>query len=234
VNGDTVTCVAYAENRIGRSPASVASAAFTPCAGLECNPILKYGLIGGVLAVALVVIGYAMRRYQLRNRVWVTAQVDGGENLPLGWGPDLGIRLERDGDEGAWFARGQAREGSPIRIRYRGRSRFLIASPIGTRDVHQGDPTPVRDEAGALHTLILRKYGGKPRERSGTHPAPPPAEQAAATELGTRLSGREDGGVAHEALSEPTSDATIEPTSDAPTAPSSGAQDESRTDGSVG
>ena len=54
-------------------------------------------------------------------------------------------------------------------------------------DVHQGDPTNVRDEAGKLHQLILRRYGDKPKDpkgRSGPDAGGLPA-------LGERLTGRE-------------------------------------------
>jgi hypothetical protein len=186
-NGDTVTCIAYAENRIGRSPPSVASAAFTPCAALDCNPLLKYGLIGAAVLVALAVAAYVARRYAMRNRVWISAQVDGGENRSLGWGPELGIRLERE-DEG-WFAKVRPLDGSAIRVRYEGKARFLVNSKAGAHDVHQGDPAPVRDEAGNLHQLIVRLYRRPPRERTRT---PAPVDPKAGAEVGARLEGKDD------------------------------------------
>ena len=186
-NGDSVTCVAYAENSIGRSAASAVSAAFTPCAALDCNPILKYGLIGGSALAALLLAAWAARRYALRNRIWVTAQVDGGENRSLGWGPELVLRLERDED--GLFAKVGPAGTTPIRIKYLGNARFLINGGAGPHDVHQGDPAPVRDDVGTLHQLILRRYRQPPRERPRT---PPPVDPNAGAEVGARLEGKDD------------------------------------------
>ena len=187
-NGQTFDCVAYAQNRIGKSEASVASARFSPCGGLfDCQPWTRFVAIGGVVAAALAIGIYAFNRYRRRNRVWVTAQVDGGANTPLGWGPDIGIRLDR-GEEG-WFAALQPYEQSEIKARYRGDERFVVTSKAGIRDVHQGDPAPVRDEAGAIHELILRRYRQRPKERAA---APPPPKDVAPSEgLGERLEGKE-------------------------------------------
>jgi hypothetical protein len=185
-NGATFDCVAYAKNGIGRSPASVASARFSPCGSfLDCNPLVKWGGLGLLIVATVLAIVYISRRYARRNRVWITAQVDGGENRPLGWGPEIGIRLDRD--EAGWFAALRPFEGSEIKAQYRGSERFLVQSKAGMRDVHQGDPAPVRDENGALHELILRRYRQKPKERAAV-PAPPDPKAA---ELGERLEGKE-------------------------------------------
>jgi hypothetical protein len=187
-NGQTFDCVAYAQNRIGKSEASAASARFSPCGGfLDCNPWAKFVLIGGVVAAALVLGLYAFNRYRRRNRVWITAQVDGGANTPLGWGPEIGIQLEQ-GDAG-WFAALRPAEGSDITARYRGDERFVVTSKAGIRDVHQGDPAPVRDETGGLHELILRRYRQRPKERVLAPPAP--KDVAPGDDLGERLEGKE-------------------------------------------
>lgn len=196
VNGESYTCTAYTENRIGRSPASVPSAVFRPCAGLfACNPVLGFGIAGAGILALLVAAVVVARRFRARNRVWVTAQVDGGENRSLGWGPELGIELERDDAAGGWFARLRPYDGSRIRVQYRGAARFIINGGAGIKDVHQGDPAPVRDAEGNVHQLILRKYRSKPRERSaGTvAPAPPPTapDPKASDELVARMQGRE-------------------------------------------
>ena len=186
-NGDTFTCVAYAENRIGRSPASVASASFSPCGGIfECQPWTKFAVIGLVVLGGLAMAMYAYRRYSRRNRVWVTAQVDGGANRPLGWGPEIGIHI--DHDDGGWFASIRPYETSEIKAQYRGSERFLVTSKAGIKDVHQGDPAPVRDEEGKLHELILRRYRQKPQERA----TPAPADTKQGSELGERLEGKDD------------------------------------------
>ena len=199
VNGANYTCVAFAENRIGRSPASVASASFRPCSGLfACNPIAGFGIAAAGILGLLVAAVIVARRYRARNRVWVTAQVDGGENRSLGWGPELGIELERE-DQGAWFATIRPFDGSRIRVQYRGSARFIINGGAGIKDVHQGDPAPVRDGEGNVHQLILRRYRSKPKERGAAAPAPPKPrrkpvgpEVTAPQELEARIVGRDD------------------------------------------
>jgi hypothetical protein len=92
--------------------------------------------------------------------------VDGGENRPLGWGPELGIRLVED--EGGWFAKPMPPESAAVRVRYRGENRFVVTAGTRIVDVHQGDATSVRDEAGSLHQVILRRYRDQPgRWRAG-------------------------------------------------------------------
>jgi hypothetical protein len=188
-NGSTFDCVAYAQNRIGKSPASVASARFSPCGGFfDCNPAAKWGSAGILLVAVLAAIAYMARRYQRRNRVWITAQVDGGENRSLGWGPEIGIQLDRD-ERGGWLASLRSLEGSDIRARYRGEERFVVQSKSNVSDVHQGDPAQVRDADGGRHELILRRYRSKPKERkSGAAPAVDPKQVA---ELGERLEGKD-------------------------------------------
>jgi hypothetical protein len=114
----------------------------------------------------------------------VTAQVDGGDNRPLGWGPELGVTLERD--EGGWFASAHPPAGAPINVRYQGANRFMVK--IGGRfsDVHQGDPASVHAADGSSHQLILRRYRDRPNDRAA---APAPREQSA--QLGARLGAAE-------------------------------------------
>lgn len=193
-NGQSFDCVAYAENRIGKSPAS-AAVSVTPCGGIfSCNPLLAAGIGGGALLALLAVGFFAYRQLQRRNRVWVTAQVDGGENLPLGWGPDLGVRLEQG--EGGWFASAGTYEASPIKVKYEGKNRFLVTSGTRITDVHQGDPAPVRASDGAQHQLILRRYRDRPNEKrvvAAPKDAPTPEK------LGARIEGREAAAAAAEA-----------------------------------
>jgi hypothetical protein len=141
-----------------------------------------------VLVASLLALAYIARRYQRRNRVWITAQVDGGENRPLGWGPEIGIQLDRE--EGGWFASLRALEGAEIRARYRGAERFIVTSKSTVRDVHQGDPAQVRDVEGGRHELILRRYRSKPKERKAAA-APAPEEAKQGSELGERLEGKD-------------------------------------------
>jgi Fibronectin type III domain. len=190
-NGQTYQCVAYAENSVGRSPASPPSASFSPCNGLfDCNPWTKFALAGLVLAALLGAIAvFVVPQYRRRSRVWVTAQVDGGENRPLGWGPELGIRLVED--EAGWFATALPPEGAAVRVRFERDNRFMVTSGTRIVHVHQGDPTPVRDEGGTLHQVILRRYRDRPNDRKA---APAGPDSAGSSSLGARLPGRgEDG-----------------------------------------
>lgn len=187
-NGETYQCVAYAESSVGRSPASPASAKFSPCAGLlDCNPWSRWVLAGLVLAALLGGVAFFSQRYRRRSRVWVTAQVDGGENRPLGWGPELGIRLEQD--EAGWFATPLPSEGARVRVRYRGENRFVVT--VGTRviDVHQGDAAPVRDESGAMHNVTLRRYRDQPHAGKAARSG---ADTAGSSALQARLGDLED------------------------------------------
>jgi Fibronectin type III domain len=190
-NGETFQCVAYAENSVGRSPASVASASFSPCGGLfDCNPWTKFALAGVVIAALAGVAFLAFQRYQRRSRVWITAQVDGGENRPLGWGPELGIRLVRD-DTG-WSLAPLPPQEAAVRVRFERENRFMVTSGTRITHVHQGDPTSVRDDAGTIHQVILRRYRDKPNDRS---PAPVGRDSAESSSIVARLpDGVEDAG----------------------------------------
>ena len=185
VNGETYQCVAHTENRIGRSASSAASASFAPCAGLfGCNPWAMPVLSVLVIALLLGAVLIAGRLYANRTRIWVTAQIDGGANRSLGWGHEHGLGLDRD-DEG-WFASSRPLDSAPIRIKYKGKNRFLVQSAVGIRDVHQGDPAPVRVGAGDVHQLTIRLYPKQPREVTATPGAP---DQARGNALAARLDG---------------------------------------------
>ena len=69
-NGGTFECVAYAENSIGRSPASVASARFSPCGGFfDCNPWAKWSGAVFVLVATLAALWFVARRYAPEPRL---------------------------------------------------------------------------------------------------------------------------------------------------------------------
>lgn len=188
-NGESFQCVAYTENSIGRSAPSPASASFTPCGGVfDCNPWAKWVVSGLVLVALLAAALVIARRYARRNRVWVTAQVDGGPDRPLGWGPRLGVGL--DIDDAGWYAAERPVDNAPIRIRYSGKNRFLVQSAAGIRDVHQGDPASVREGHGETHQLILRRHSEPPRA-APARPNPPDATSV--NDLGARLGGGEEG-----------------------------------------
>jgi hypothetical protein len=186
-NGETFQCVAHAQNRIGRSAPSAPSASFTPCGGLfGCNPwllpVLSVLAIAALLGAALI----ARRIYLSRTRIWVSAQVDGGTNRPIGWGREHGLGL--DHDEAGWYASPRPLDTAPIRIQYVGKNRFSVQSPAGIRNVHQGDPAPVREGTGDLHQLIIRLYRKEPREM--TEPQRPrPPDDASGHALAARIDG---------------------------------------------
>jgi hypothetical protein len=189
VNGETFQCVAYTENSIGRSGPSPASASFTPCGGVfDCNPWAKWVVSGLALAALLGAALLVARRYARRNRVWITAQVDGGADRPLGWGPQLGVGL--DHDDAGWYAAERPLNKAPIRIRYLGKNRFMVHSAAGARDVHQGDQASVREGTEETHQLILRRHGRPPREAP---PRPSPPDAASVSALGARLDGSDEG-----------------------------------------
>lgn len=189
VNDETFQCVAHTENRIGRSAPSIPSASFKPCAGLfACNPWAIWVAAGGGLLAILAAALVLARLYARRNRVWVTAQVDGGANQPLGWGPRLGIGLDRD--DAGWYAARRPLNRAPIQARYQGNNRFLVRSAAGSRDVHQGDPVTVREGDGESHQLILRLYRRRLGEEAPNRPeraAPPMPGDASGDAVVARL-----------------------------------------------
>ena len=187
-NGESVQCVAYAENKIGRSAASVPSASFAACGGLfACNPWAIYVASGAGILAILVALLVVRRLYARRNRVWVTAQVDGGPNRPLGWGPRLGVGLDQD-DDGWYATQRRPAKAAPIQVRYQGNNRFLVQSAAGVRDVHQGDPASVREGNGETHQLILRRYARRLNEDAPTQRAPAPPD-ARGQEVAARIEG---------------------------------------------
>ena len=142
----------------------------------ECNPWALWVAAGGGVLAILVALLSVGRLFSRRNRVWVTAQVDGGPNRALGWGPQLSVGLEQD-DEG-WHAVNRRDKAAPIQVRYQGNNRFLVQSAAGVRDVHQGDPATVREGTGETHQLILRRYARRTTEEAPEAPtrrAPAPA-----------------------------------------------------------
>jgi len=173
------------------------------CVGnlFECNPWLLWVAAGvGILAILIAALSGG-RIFSRRNRVWVTAQVDGGANRALGWGPELGVALEQD-DEG-WHAVKRRGKSAPIQVRYQGNNRFLVQSAAGIRDVHQGDPATVREADGEAHQLILRRYARR-RDEEAPEAAirrAPTAGDSRGEEVAARLDGSQRGAAADGAAS---------------------------------
>ena len=184
-NDVSYQCVAFTQNSIGRSAASVASASFIPCAGVfGCNPWALPVLSGLVVALLIAAVLIWGRLHARRTRIWVTAQVDGGANRSLGWGHEHGLGLAED--ESGWYATPTPLDRAPIKIKYAGRNRFDVYSTAGIRNVHQGDPVPVRQGSGETHQLIVRIFRNPPREVA---PPAPAADDASVRALGARLEG---------------------------------------------
>ena len=169
----------------------------------ECNPWALWAAAGGGVLAILVALLSGGRLFSRRNRVWVTAQVDGGPNRALGWGPQLGVGLEQD-DEG-WHAVKRRDKSAPIQVRYQGNNRFLVQSAAGIRDVHQGDPATVRGASGETHQLILRRYARRKDEEApeaAIRRAPAPADPRG-EEVAARIDGSQPRAGAEEAASPP-------------------------------
>jgi len=169
----------------------------------ECNPWALWAAAGGGVLAILVALLSGGRLFSRRNRVWVTAQVDGGPNRALGWGPQLSVGLEQD-DEG-WHAVKRRDKSAPIQVRYQGNNRFLVQSAAGIRDVHQGDPATVREASGETHQLILRRYARRKDEEApeaAVRRAPAPADPRG-EEVAARIDGSQPRAGAEEAASPP-------------------------------
>jgi hypothetical protein len=136
----------------------------------------------GIVAILVAALLY-WRRAMDRRRMWITAQVDGGANRSLGWGQAHGLGLAQDED--GWYASARPMETAPIKIRYTGKNRFLVQSAAGMKDVHQGDPVPVREGTDQVHQLTIRLYRKEPKEAPRTPSVPSdPGAPALAARLG--------------------------------------------------
>jgi len=171
------------------------------CSGnlFECNPWVLWVAAGGGGLAILVALLSGGRIFSRRNRVWVTAQVDGGANRALGWGPELGVSLEQDDD--GWHAVKRRGKSAPIQVRYQGNNRFLVQSAAGIRDVHQGDPATVREADGEAHQLILRRYARR-RDEEAPEAAirrAPTSADSRGEEVAARIDGSQRGAPADDA-----------------------------------
>jgi hypothetical protein len=143
----------------------------------------------GIVAMLVAALLY-WRRAMDRRRMWITAQVDGGANRSIGWGQAHGLGLERDAD--GWYASARPIDVAPIRIRYTGKNRFLVQSAAGMKDVHQGDPVPVREGTDEVHQLTIRLYRKEPKEVTRTPSVPSdPGAGALAARLGDSDAGQQ-------------------------------------------
>lgn len=167
-NGTEYTCRAYAENDLGRSPASPSSDVFRPCSGLwDCYPSTRWvALLLALLLLAL--LAWLLVRFLRGPRRWLTAVVDDGDTTGLGWGPKLGARIEHDA--GAFAMRSDRRPTAPFRLRDLRGEHVEVTSAGAISKVRPGQYTQVTDEDGNTHTLVLRRYSRPPK------PPKPPEE----------------------------------------------------------
>lgn len=168
MNGTEYTCKAYAENDLGRSPASSSSDAFRPCSNLfECHPATRWlALLLALLLLAL--LAWLLAAFVRGPRRWLTAVLDDGDTTGLGWGPKLGARIERD--DGAFAMRSDRRPTAPFRLRDLRGEHVEVTSAGTTSKVRPGQSTQVTDDEGIAHNLILRRYSRPPK------PPKPPEE----------------------------------------------------------
>ena len=168
VNGAEYTCIAFASNDLGTSPASPPSDVFRPCSNLfECHPFTRWLTL--LLALVLIaLLAWLLVRYLRGPRRWLTAVLDDGDTTGLGWGPKVGARIERD--DGAFAMRSDRRTTAPIRLRDLRGEHVEVTSAGATSKVRPGQSTQVTDDEGMTHNLILRRYSHPPK------PPKPPEE----------------------------------------------------------
>jgi len=162
-NGTAYVCRATAINGSGKSAASAASDAVTPCDGmLECNnltlPVI--GGLGGLIALA-VLVGIV---YLARNRTgsYVVAVVDTVHSANLGGGSEVGLALIGGPYarqlEGIAAAKGRKAD---VKIHKLRGDRFRVTDKRGSQEVHSGDPIVVESRNGVRHELVLRAFEGR-------------------------------------------------------------------------
>jgi hypothetical protein len=161
VNGTSYTCRATAANAEGVSALSAASSPFVPCANLfDCNPALRWIVIGLATAAALAGAWYFVAWYRNRLRPYITAYVDDSEAIPLGRGPRTGIAFV--GSEIHMDRRGNA----DVRVQYRGSNTFDVRSAAGVTAAKVGEDVAVMDPEGETHTLTLQATDRRPMQAS--------------------------------------------------------------------
>lgn len=164
-NGTEYTCRAYAENAVGVSSPSSISPVFRPCGDLlECNPPLRWLLLGLAIALATVALMAVIRWWRSRTRKYITAHVDELGAVSLGRGPNAGMsfaggELQRD-----------PRSSADVRVRLLPGSRFEVTSAGQSTKVSSGQQVEVFDADGQSHLMTLRAHDRPPVAMQPTPP----------------------------------------------------------------
>ena len=159
-NGTAYVCRAFATNAGGASPASPLSDAVSPCGSLlECNPLVRMGLIAFGLALGGVILLLLFLLFRDRTRGYVLAVVDVVHTANLGHGSRLGIELVRA--PGSRNVTGIVAEKGPtadFKIRALSGGRFEVRDRTGRHVASSGESIVVVDSAGIRHELVLRAF----------------------------------------------------------------------------
>jgi fibronectin type III domain protein len=166
-NGTTYVCRAYAKNSIGQSDASPLSDAVKPCGGLlDCNGLLVpvIGILGVVLAIGLLAVGYAL--YREGKRGYVVAVVDVIHTANLGHGTRLGIGFIRTpGSKAITGIAVDKTKNADIKIRLLPGGRFSVRDGAKRHVTSSGEPLIVIVQ-GVRHELVLHAFATNAASRA--------------------------------------------------------------------
>lgn len=166
-NGTAYVCRSFAKNSIGESDASPVSDALKPCGGLlDCTGLLipVIGILGVVLAVGLLAVGFAL--YRDSKRGYVIAVVDVVHTTNLGHGSRLGIGFIRT--PGSRVVTGIAADrtaNADIRIQLLPGGRFSVRDGAGRHVTSSGEPLIVVVQ-GVRHELVLHAFATNAASRT--------------------------------------------------------------------
>ena len=169
-NGTEYICRTYAQNAVGQSEASPASAAVKPCASfLDCNGLLLpvVGILGTILALGLLAVAIALFREGRRG--YVLAVVDVVHTANIGHVSNLGVAFVHSPETrkvtGIVAERGRKAD---IRIRRLRHGRFEVKDKTSTHTVDGGDTVVVVDSVGGRHSLTLQAFSTNAASRVAT------------------------------------------------------------------
>jgi fibronectin type III domain protein len=158
-NGTEYICRTYAQNAVGQSDASPASAAVKPCASfLDCNGLLLpvVGILGTILALGLLAVAIALFREGRRG--YVLAVVDVVHTANLGGGNKLGLSFLRA--PGSKVVTGIVADKGPnadIKIRLLPGGRFAVRDGAGRHVTSSGERL-IAVVGGVRHEVVLHAF----------------------------------------------------------------------------
>jgi hypothetical protein len=158
-NGTAYICRTYAQNAVGQSDASPASAAVKPCGSLlDCNGLLLpvVGILGTVLALGLLAVAIALFREGRRG--YVLAVVDVVHTANLGGGNRLGLSFIRAAD--SKVVTGIVADKGPnadIKIRLLPGGRFSVRDGAGRHVTSSGERL-IAVVGGVRHEVVLHAF----------------------------------------------------------------------------